>query len=208
MIYSHVTDSELRDGIDQVRKSPLDNGIVNMIVIRPKENFRTTPQICELSAKKGILGDYWATGAGRDTKKLPNRQPHPYVQVSIMNSRSIHLITGGRRDLWSLAGNNLIINLDLSEDNLKIGQRLSIGTAELEITNAPLNANSKFAHRYGDAAMKFVNSPGGKRLRLRGVYAKIIKDGAIRLNDVAKKIGGITDKKSRTARDLNRAYKK
>ncbi len=207
---SHVTDSELRDGIDKVRQAPTDNGVVNMIVVRPKKDYRNTPKTCELSAALGMHGDCWASGEGC-SKLLPNGKPHPDIQVSIMNSRSIHLLTRSRRNLWCLAGNNLYINLDLSEDNMKCGQRLSIGSAELEITSSPLNAGGKFAHRFGDVAKKFVNSAGGKKLHLRGVYAKIIKDGTIKVGDIAKKIGSVGaggTKMSRTARDLNKIYKR
>jgi MOSC domain-containing protein YiiM len=41
--------------------------------------------------------------------------------------------------------------------------------------------------RYGRDATKFVNSPVGRELRLRGVNARVIKPGAIRLGDIARK---------------------
>jgi hypothetical protein len=46
----------------------------------------------------------------------------------------------------------------------------------------------KFVEPFGLDAMKFVNSPMGKRLRLRGVNAKVVQGGVIRAGDVVRKV--------------------
>jgi len=105
----------------------------------------------------------------------------------MINSRSIALLAQ-EKSRWPLAGDNLYIDLDLSHENLKCGQRLAIGSAILQITEEPHNGCGKFAERYGRAAVKFVNSPMGKQLRLRGIYARVVQDGLLQVGDIVKKI--------------------
>jgi len=68
------------------------------------------------------------------------------------------------------------------------GTQLSIGSAVIEVTSPPHTGCKKFMSRYGVDAMKFVNSPTGKQLHLRGINAKVVRQGVIRVGDVAKKI--------------------
>jgi MOSC domain-containing protein YiiM len=42
--------------------------------------------------------------------------------------------------------------------------------------------------RYGREACAFVNSREGKRLRLRGIYARVVQDGTISVGDRAVKL--------------------
>ena len=58
------------------------------------------------------------------------------------------------------------------------GTRLALGTTILEVTPEPHTGCKKFAERYGTDATKFVNSKEGKRLHLRGIYAKVVEAGA------------------------------
>jgi len=106
-----------------------------------------------------------------------------------MNSRVIDLIAQ-TRDRWTLAGDNLYVDMDLSEENLPVGQRLSLGNAILEITSIPHNGCGKFKARFGADALQFVNSPLGKQLHLRGIYAKIVQAGKIKTGDRLIKLPG------------------
>jgi hypothetical protein len=44
--------------------------------------------------------------------------------------------------------------------------------------------------RFGVDAMKFVNSPDGRRLRLRGLNARVVQSGTIARGDMVRKIVG------------------
>ncbi len=179
----HLTMEELETGLDEIRLSPKDEGVLEMIVCRPEENERVVLEQGELDSTEGLIGDNWKKrGSSRSTDGFG----HPEMQLNIMNSRAIALIAG-ERNRWSLAGDQLYIDFDLSDENLPPGSRLEIGSAIVEITPIPHNGCKKFTNRFGIDAVKFVNSPVGKQLHLRGVNAKVIQSGIIRVGDIVKK---------------------
>ena len=75
----------------------------------------------------------------------------------------------------------------MSDDNLPPGTRLSLGAAVIEITAQPHLGCKKFTARFGCAATQFVNWDLGKKLHLRGVNAKVIAPGIVRVGDRAVK---------------------
>jgi len=162
--------------LDSVRASPKDAGVVKLIVLRLPNEQRQTPSQAALCVERGVAGDRWSL--------KPNA--NPASQVSVMNARFLEAIAGvaGRMDL---AGNNLIVDLDLSESNLPAGTRLRIGQAVIEVTDLPHTACSKFERRYGKAMRDLTNSAEGSALRLRGFYARVIHGGEVRLGDSVQK---------------------
>ena len=181
--FTHLTEQEITDGLTEVLKSPQDFGTLRAIVIRPGHEERRSLQECRLSPEGGTEGDAWARGCWL---QLPDGSPDPDVQICIMNSRMIDLVACDKTR-WELAGDNLFVDLDLSRENLLAGQLLSIGECVIEITEQPHNGCSKFSQRFGAPALKAVNSPAGKQLRLRGVYAKVITAGKVRVGDLIRK---------------------
>ena len=108
------------------------------------------------------------------------------MQLNVMNSRVIQLIAQ-QKERWPLAGDQLFVDLDLSDGNLPPGTRLVIGSAIIEVTPEPHTGCAKFVERFGVEAMKFVNSPTGRALRLRGLNARVVQPGTIRVGDPIRK---------------------
>ena len=180
----HLTREELQAGLPHILGSPSDDGVLEAIVIRPEPGQRRDLESCEISLEGGAHGDHWAEGCWMSTE---DGKPHPDVQICIMNARCIGLIAQ-ERARWGLAGDNLFIDLDLRPENLPPGQRLRIGTAIIEITDVMHAGCAKFVERYGKPAVVFVNSPKGRKMRLRGVYARVVQDGHITVGDRVIKV--------------------
>jgi MOSC domain-containing protein YiiM len=109
------------------------------------------------------------------------------MQINIMNARVIALLAQ-ERARWQLAGDQLYVDLDLSVDNLPAGTQLGIGSAVLQVTTIPHAGCKKFRDRFGLEALKFVNSGEGKRLRLRGLNARVVQSGVVRVGDAVRKL--------------------
>lgn len=175
--------AELEEGLAPIRQSPHDSGTLSMIVRRPEVNQREVLEVGELDEKEGLKGDNWAT---RGSSRTPDKTAHPEMQLNLMNARAIALIAQSEAR-WPLAGDQLYVDLNLSEENLPPGTRLSLGEAIIEITAIPHNGCKKFAQRFGVDAVKFVNSKEGKALHLRGLNARVIRGGRIQQGDIIQK---------------------
>ena len=180
----HLTMDELEAGLDEIRQSPKDGGRLALIVRRPATLEREVLDAGELDATVGLVGDNWLA---RGSKRTDDGSAHPEMQLNVMNARTIALIAGDEAR-WPLAGDQLFVDLDLSEANLPPGTRLALGEAVIEVTPVPHTGCKKFTERFGMDAVKFVNSTVGKPLRLRGLCAKVVQPGTIRVGDVARKL--------------------
>ena len=180
----HLTTAELEAGLDAIRQSPKDEGVLEMIVRRPRVDEREVLDNGELDLQQGLAGDSWTM---RRSSRTADGSPHPDSQLNIMNSRVIALVAGDK-DRWQLAGDQLFLDLDLSADNLPAGTQLALGSAVIEVTPPPHLGCHKFVARFGLDAMKFVNSALGRQLHLRGINAKVVTAGTVRVGDVARKI--------------------
>ena len=179
----HLALAELEAGLPEILRAPKDNGTLAGIVIRPERGQRVELESCDVSLKLGTHGDNWAKGCWKSTD---DGSPHPDVQICIMNARCIALIAQDRGN-WAPAGDNLFIDMDLTPDNIPPGTQLNIGTALIEITDTPHNGCDNFIARYGRDACIFVNTREGKRLRLRGIYGRVIRDGRLAVGDSVSK---------------------
>ena len=181
---NHLTMEELEAGLDEIRRSPVDEGVLNLIVRRPALEEREVLEEGELHTIEGLVGDSWRS---RGSSRTADGSSHPEMQLNIMNSRVIALLAQDK-ERWPLAGDQLFIDMDLSAENLPAGTRLALGSAVIEVTAQPHTGCKKFVSRFGLDAMKFVNSPLGKELHLRGINARVIQPGVIRVGCVVRKI--------------------
>lgn len=180
----HLTMDELEEALDHLRESPKDDGVVHLIVRRPRVDEREVLDEAELDPVQGLIGDSWCV---RGSSKTADGGAHPEMQINIINARVAALVAQ-EKGRWKLAGDQLYIDMDLSRENLPAGTRLSIGSAVLEVTPLPHTGCHKFVSRFGVDAMKFVNSTVGKELCLRGINAKVVQAGVVRLGSTTKKI--------------------
>jgi hypothetical protein len=180
----YLTMEELEAGLDAIRQSPKNEGVLELIVRRPRVGEREELQEGKLDVADGLVGDTWST---RGSSRSKDGLAHPDMQLNVMNSRVIALVAQ-ERERWHLAGDQLFVDLDLSGENLPPGTRLALGSAVIEVTPQPHTGCQKFVSRFGMDAMKFVNSPMGRQLNLRGINAKVVLPGVIRVRDAAKKL--------------------
>lgn len=180
----HLTKEQLEAGLDEIRRAPKDEGVLALIVRRPETGERESLDIGELNLTEGLVGDNWLK---RGSSSTPDKSANPDAQLTIMNARVTALIAQDEVR-WSLAGDQLYIDLDLSLENLPAGTQLALGSAIVEVTALPHTGCKQFVQRFGADAMKFVNSPLGRSLNLRGINTKVIQPGQIRVGDVAKKL--------------------
>ena len=168
---------ELESGVAEILRSPAGEGTVELVVRRPAEGEREILEAGLLNAAEGLVGDRWS------------HKPKPVeTQLTFVNARAIALIAGDDRERWALAGDQLYVDLDLSPENLPPGTRLEVGTAVVEVTDVPHTGCAKYSARFGPDAIRFVNQPPGRALRLRGMYAKVVEPGAVRPGDAVRKL--------------------
>jgi hypothetical protein len=179
-----LTLAQLEAGLDEISRSPKNGGVVEMIVRRPAVGEREILQEGTLDVADGLVGDSWKL---RSSKRTAAGTPHPDMQLNVMNSRVVALVSQDK-SRWHLAGDQLFVDLDLSEGNVPAGTRLAIGSAVIEVTAQPHTGCSKFVERFGEDAMTFVNSRERKDLHLRGINARVVRPGVVRVGDRVSKL--------------------
>jgi MOSC domain-containing protein YiiM len=184
MSEKHLTMEELEAGMETILQTPKDNGKIKLIVRRPEIDQREILDEGHLDLEEGLIGDNWkARGVGQNAQRPAN----PDAQLTLMNARVIALLTQDKQS-WPLAGDQLYVDLDLSDDNLPPGTQLALGGAVIEVSALPHTGCKKFMARFGLDALEFVNSPQGKKLHLRGINTKIIRSGKICVGDIVRKV--------------------
>jgi hypothetical protein len=179
----HLTTDELDAGLDHIRASPTDLGRLELIVSRPGPAAREVHAEAKLDLELGLVGDTWSA---RWSRRTPDGSPHPEMQLNLMNARVAALVAD-EPDRRPLAGDQLYVDLDVGLQNLPVGSRVEIGETVIEITASPHRGCAKFADRFGTDALRWINSPVGRALRLRGVNAKVVTPGTIRTGDAVRK---------------------
>ncbi len=181
---THLSTAELEAGLAVVRQSPKDGGRLEMIVRRPRVDEREVLEEGELDLEMGLVGDTWLE---RGSSRTADGSAHPDMQLNVINARLLDLVAQDKAR-WQLAGDQLVVDFDLSETNIPPGTQLAIGSAVIEVTAQPHTGCQKFVARFGREAMLFVNSTVGKQLHLRGINARVVQPGTIRTGDAVRKV--------------------
>ena len=180
---THRTTEELEAAVDDFRAAPADRGTLELVLRRPAVDQRDVLTEARLTFEDGVEGDTWKA---RGSRRTEDGSSHPDMQLNVMNARLARFIAVDP-DRMPLAGDQLYLDFDLSEANAPAGTRLAIGTAMIEITDQPHTGCAKFGERFGADALRFVNSPIGRELKLRGVNARVVVEGTVRPGDTVVK---------------------
>jgi MOSC domain-containing protein YiiM len=180
----HAEMTRLEESLDHIRQSPADNGTLELIARRPAEDEREVLTEARLDVQNGLEGDTWHV---RGSSRTADGGPSSDAQVTLMNARTAAAVAG-ERERWPLAGDQLFVDLDLSQANLPPGSRVQIGSAVIEFSEAPHTGCAKFSARFGVDALKFVNSQPWRHLRLRGANCRVVVSGTVRTGDVIRKL--------------------
>lgn len=176
-----ATREELDARLEELRGLSTDRGTLELIVVRPSEGERETPERAEITIEDGLVGDRWVPFVEEDGSL--GRE----AQLTIASTHLLGLIAEPER--WALAGDNLLVDMGLDRDGLPAGSKLAIGeTLVVQISELPHTGCAKFSARFGSDALKFINSPEGRRLRLRGVNAKVVVPGTISVGDRVRRV--------------------
>jgi hypothetical protein len=166
--------AELEQAWAALAPLPRVEGTVSLVTVRTDRGVHETPQRIRLSPDDGVVGDRWK----RDDGKLTS-------QVSVMMTAVAELVGDGEQPLH-MAGDNLLVDLDLGEAAVAVGTRWRIGSALLEVTPEPHTPCKLFSARFGVDASRWVAEPGHSARRLRGLMCQVIEAGEIAVGDVVE----------------------
>lgn len=175
------TTAELEELLGGILAAPKDGGPIEMIVRRPGENERELVESAELTTEAGLVGDDWINRVDDDGK------PYYPAQLTLMNARVADAVAV-THERWPLAGDQVYVDMDLSQANLPPGTRIRVGDAIVEISDVPHTGCAKFAARFGKEALRFANVGPGRENRFRGVNAFVVEDGSFAVGDKVIKL--------------------
>ena len=177
----HRTRESLDARLPELRELDTEHGTIELIVVRPSEGERELPDTAQLTIEDGLVGDRWQPHVDGDGRVFRDNQ------LTIASTRLLGLIADSER--WPLSGDNLLVDMGLGMDSLPKGSRLAIGdSVVVQISEVPHTGCAKFSARFGSDALRFINSPEGRELRLRGVNAHVIVPGTVSTGDSVRRI--------------------
>ena len=162
---------QLEAGLAALPQAPRDQGRVALLVSRGEGGLRATPGAARLTEDQGLVGDNWSSESDGDAE----------TQLTAVEVRLAEIIANGQS--LALFGDQLFLDLDLSQENLPTGSQLRVGQAVLEVSPQPHNGCQKFRSRFGTAALRFVQRPDLRHRNFRGIYLRVITEGLVAVDD-------------------------
>jgi MOSC domain-containing protein YiiM len=166
-----------------VAASPRDHGTLRGLVRRPARDRREILDEVELNTVEGVAGDDWLR---RGSSRTPDGSANPDSQITLMSVRVLQAIEPDA-SRWHLAGDQLLVDFDLSLENLPIATHFFVGDAELVVSQDPHTGCAKFSGRFGSDALRWVNGPAGREGRYRGVNARVVRGAVVRVGGEIRK---------------------
>ena len=157
----------------QLQDSPTDVGRVHRCVVRTGPGQRETPDRILLVPGQGVSGDSWQGHEHR----LPGNE------VSLINMHVLRSLVGGDEGRMALSGDNLQVDLELSEANLPPGTLLELGEVLLRVSEEPHRPCLQFVERFGAKSAKRVARANRRGLRGRGVLCTVERGGEVGAGD-------------------------
>ncbi|HTF89978.1 MAG TPA: MOSC domain-containing protein [Planctomycetota bacterium] len=169
---------------DALPRSPKERGSVHGLVLRTGHGLRETPAEIELVKGAGAVGDAWSS------------HPHSEAgnELAMINVHVLRAVCEGDEARMALSGDNLHVDLDLSEENLPVGTRLEVGEALLRVSELPHRPCKHFVERFGATAAKRVARANRRGQRARGVLCTIERGGRVRQGDPIRVLRDFTPK--------------
>lgn len=164
---------ELDAWFEALPRSPRDDGHVVRCVVRTGPGERATPDALAVHVGKGVAGDSWPVHA----------HSAPESEVSLINIHVARAVADGDETRTPLTGDNLQVDLDLSEANLPPGTLLEIGSALLVVTAYPHRPCKSFLARFGELHSKRVARALRTGKRGRGVLCNVVRQGTMKIGD-------------------------
>lgn len=151
---------------------PVGRGVLCAICVRKGNGVHESPSEVAVTREEGVVGDRW-TLAG---------DPERRAQITLINMTVSELVAGNHRPHYD-TGDNLFVDLDVSEAALPVGARLRVGAVLLRVTPEPHTGCSKFSARFGQDALRWVNGKHNRASRLRGLHCEVVEAGVVRVGD-------------------------
>jgi MOSC domain-containing protein YiiM len=184
VVSSVTTDRDFEPSLADVRAAPRDAGRLVLIVRRPNVDEREILGEAVLDTTVGLVGDGWSE---RGSSRTPDGGPNPESQVTVISTRVLRAIEPDETR-WPLAGDQLYVDFDLGQEELPPGSRIAVGSAVLVVSDQPHTGCAKFSARFGSDALRWINSPVGRELRMRGMNTRVIEGGTIRTGDAVRRV--------------------
>ncbi|WP_331459957.1 hypothetical protein [Cochlodiniinecator piscidefendens] len=180
----HSSLDELNALLPDMAAAQTDSAVVKYLCFREGYGQRAFVDALELSRDRGIIGERWTKAPWL---KLPDGQPDPRIQVCILSKQVLNAVWKSR-EISTHPGDTFVLDMNLSEANLPVGQLLQVGTAVLRVSDVFNDACVKWQARYGKTAKEWINAPHLRDLRPRGVLCEIAGGGIVRNGDIVTKI--------------------